>query len=503
MKDLKEQIEAIVRDLYAADPGLMAHDRIVRQVVAELLSAKPQAILDEGFQSRLRTSLLSRISARSESQTGLERLFILFRARKLNLVLTSALTLLLVIAGAWYFSSNSGQLRLAEQRTGESSRTKIVKLADRAFGKLAVSDQGRGGGGTSGPVVEEKMDAGLESPLALESAQVARPQSGGGAGVGSEIVVYQPFRFVYRGEEVTLDKKEVSVLKKQPFGQDSFLLGSILSALRFVPFDLASFSFDRLQYVSLAQDQEFGYVVSVDFENGAVYISPNWNKWLAAQPQCQDQECFERKRIRVDQIPDDETLIRTTDEFLAQYGIGRSAFGQPKVQNQWRIDYEKSLDKQAWYLPEVISVVYPEMIDGQEVYDEGGNLSGLWVNVNVRVKKVSELYGLTSQNYQSSLYEAETDFSRIVSIAENGGFRGGFAGDPGGRTEVELETPVEKLVKIWNWQDGKSEELLVPALVFPVKPKEFRDYYLPPYVVVPLVSDLLENVNDGPVKIMR
>jgi hypothetical protein len=156
-----------------------------------------------------------------------------------------------------------------------------------------------------------------------------------------------------------------------------------------------------------------------------------------------------------------------------------------------------------YWLPDMLNVVYPLMIENQAVYDEGGNPSGLNVGINVRNKQVVSVWDLSVQNYQSSQYDAETDLNRIMKVAEQGGVYGYVDITQGGRVvEIELAEPTIQYVKMWNYKNNQSEELLIPSLVFPIKEQPAGDqYFYRKSVVVPLVKEILDR-NNNPVKIL-
>ena len=69
--------------------------------------------------------------------------------------------------------------------------------------------------------------------------------------------------------------------------------------------------------------------------------------------------------------------------------------------------------------------------------------------------------------------------------------------------EVTLGSPTIALVKYFSYKDNKTEELLVPSLIFPVigQIKE-PFYYYNQNVVIPLVSEVIQSF-DSPVRIMK
>ena len=110
--------------------------------------------------------------------------------------------------------------------------------------------------------------------------------------------------------------------------------------------------------------------------------------------------------------------------------------------------------------------------------------------------RVSGAYGITTQNYESSLYATETDFDRLVDVAENGGsaypvplLRDQNFGQEQTVT-LELDTPTFSYVKYWHYAQNETQELIAPALIFPIKNAKERGYYQDK-IVVPIIKDLL------------
>ena len=173
--------------------------------------------------------------------------------------------------------------------------------------------------------------------------------------------------------------------------------------------------------------------------------------------------------------------------------------------NDWRMYYAKAtgFEKENFYFPDTVTVIYPLIVDGKEVYDEYGNPQGLNVNVDVKNKKASGIWNLTSQNYQGSLYGTVTKSDDIMKMVENGGMYGNY--DPSAPTiqEVEVGTPTLSYLRVYDYNNGLSDELLVPAYYFPIlKGLENYDYMYRKAIVVPLVSEMLKNTG-GPIRILN
>lgn len=198
-------------------------------------------------------------------------------------------------------------------------------------------------------------------------------------------------------------------------------------------------------------------------------------------------------------IPADEELISITDRFISEHKINLSGYGEPEIDKSWNRVYYYGPGQEASqaYVPDVITVKYPLVINGSFVYEQGGYKLGITVNVNIRHKKVSGLYNLSVQEYESSLYEAETDFSKILKAAEKGGLYNYFMSYEETK-EFEIGTPEKAYSVIWKYDQSSqtSRTLLVPALVFPVNTTPDTEmYYYNDKIVIPLAKELLESVD--------
>jgi hypothetical protein len=497
---MHNQLENILADLYQSDPSLKQHDQVLRKLVVELLELKPNTHFDESFRQELRRKLMA-LAETQESKPSLTSKFM----KRFQIVGAGVAVVALLIASVWYLNDIKNP---ASNLTTMFSGPKITRAGDNAFGSLAnLSENNRnqsGGGGTGNNVV----------PMAADSAA----ETGIGMGTPSDAKMIAPeqsvnFKYIYKGEELTLVQDKVDVLKRQK-NQIMGGLGDFVSQISMGLIDVNSFNNTQVQSVTFVEDRENGYIVNVNTSEGTVNINENWAKWPSLTvPACAvplssiDRGCPEPRRINISEVPADQVLIDAANAFLDSHSISRTAYGEPFVNNDWRVQYERTADKSDYWIPDMMNVVYPLTIDGQQIHDEGGNLTGM--NVSVRFTpevRVSGVWELATQNYQSSSYQGEIDVTRIMGLVEKGGFRNYYYSDPKARTvEVELGTPEVSYVKLWNYSGGVNEELLVPALIFPIT-KEPADiganYWYRKNIVIPLVKEILDNENNDPVRIM-
>ncbi|MDP3986488.1 MAG: hypothetical protein Q8P77_03635, partial [Candidatus Veblenbacteria bacterium] len=520
----------ILQELYALAPELKAREAELAPLVAELLALTPQVEPNPAFVQELKLKLtnhahsLAATKPAASSTSIFMTILSFIRAPYLLTSLTAAAIVLLVVTAL------PGALR----RSGSSSPfvASITRLPAGAFGSLAVATgsltapQGLGAGA-------DKMAASPQAPLAAlgmpatefgsatslnesaySSVATTTPAGLGGGSAGRLMYPYPYPGFTYRyaGEPVTDLPASVDVLKRLknvgfPAPSD------FLSSFDLGNFNLGSFSGASLSQLALTEDREFGYVINIDFMEGTVNVSENWRRWPQPFNDCQDDACYKRLQLTPQSMPDDATLTALANDFLKDHGISRANYGEPFVQNEWRVMYERTADTSLVYVPDVVTVMYPLVVKGAPVYEFGGMQVGLGVNVNVRYNRVSGLWNLTSQSYQASQYEAETDFDTLVKYATSNS-QGGYpmplmaekppvdAPQVSGRpetpptddvpapTQLELGTPTRGYLRYWQYVNNDSQELLLPALVFPVlNASEQENYYGAKSVVVPLVKE--------------
>lgn len=403
-----------------------------------------------------------------------------------------AVVAVVAVVGAFALRNGNSSLQLAFP-------SEITSVGKNAFGSLYSQEAAQ-------ETASDSSDGQAVSSPSPTAFGMGVGFGGGGGDVGLDRMIMPPsyeLTYRYAGGTFTLSESEIQVLRRVRGGESANSLVSALSRFNLGLMDVQSFANTRMQNVTFAEDREFGYIVSISFEDSSITINENWTRWNNPVNQCQDQACYDSFRLSIGDIPADSELVRIADEFLSSYDIPTNSFGAGEVNNDWRRSYESVPDKSQYYIPEMVTVRYPLIINGQTVYEQGGELAGLNVNVNVRFNRVSGVWGLTSQQYEASNYAAVTDVDRILKFVEQGGFYGPIMyyaenGVVPESREVVLGTPELVLMKNWTYRDNVSNELLVPALRFPIISDPDVPYFYQQDVVVPLAEELLaerEQVN--------
>lgn len=487
----EREINKILEELISAEPGLKKDGAELNLLLTKLASSKREIEPDKPFMANLKRQLAAKTNRPEKKSNNINSLFNFNNMIKLKFALSALILVLALATGFVYFT----QKKSSFPKQIFSSDIQITPLGEKAFGNIALASaekrsEGGGNASASADALAPKPAMGSDTEVRI----VPVGQGGGGTAIYPPQIVY---RYVYTGEDFEVPDSSAPMYRRIK-GLGSIGASQILRSLNFGIVDLGTFGSLATQQVSLVEDQDFGYAFSINFEEGTMSIFENWRRWLTPNRQCQDQACFDQYRVKISDMPDNASVISITDSFLREHNISTKNLGTPFVQDYWRKEYEALQDKSQIYLPDVVSVIYPLTIEGQEVFDEMGNKSGISVMVNVRLKKVSGVYELSQQNYESSAYNLLTDQKTIISIAEKGGFRPDYyyiqEGAPTTEETVELGTPIRSMVRTWQYNPAtqESKELFVPSLIFPVTKGSQNPYYRS-NIVVPLVQEILDS----------
>ncbi len=506
---MPQTIRTILEELYQLDPELRAREAELAPLILRLVQAKPNIKPSPKFFVDLKVKLMNKekelMSVNKElvQETKLNPWFNLasFMRQPYLLTMVALVAFMLIL-----ISSLPGTIRRFNRIN--QFEPGITRLPNGAFGNLlAVSDGTPIGWGGAGKTTR---------PSTSDIRTVTNQFSPTPAGLGGEagmnqamIYPYPEYSYKFIGAKMEDLPAQVDVLRRiKNVGLS--VNNSFLRSFDVGSFKLDSFSGASLSQITLTEDKEYGYIISIDFLEGMVNVYENWRRWPQPFNDCHDEDCYHRLQIRPEQVPVDESLIAIANAWLREHGINTSAYGTPFIQDDWRLYYDQAEDKSTVYVPDIITVIYPIKINNFSVYEYSGNQIGLGVNINIRYNRVSGMWNMSSLRFEASSYEAETDWDTLLKYATSGGQ--GYPTpliyptndfDQNKKVEFNLETPTIGYLRYWHYQNGDNQELLLPALVFPVKPAKQNYVFMPQNVVVPLVKEFLQSSYiDGPVKIM-
>lgn len=470
----KNIIDKILAELYQEDASLKKYENEIRELVEYLIKSKPDIKYNQNFKSQLRAELLEKFDTIKNKNN--KAIFNFNNMKNLAYTFGTLALVLLVVVPSLMLQTKTSSNRLAIDMGLE-----IVPGQREAFGSLVASQGnldnpaqavGLGGGGGGNATIEGKMVA------------------------DTMIYPYYVYEYTYEGEEFSIDGDQMNVYKRLKGLNAQNQLASLIQNVNFEGLDIKSFKNSQLKNFQISEDRDFGYSLYMDLYEGTMSIYENWEKW----PQTTVYEPLD-----ITQVPDDATLIAVADKFLSDKKIDTSLYGPAQVDNQWKETYLRE-GLQQDYVPEVISVVYPLQIEGDKtVYEEWGGYYGIRVSVNIRHKKVANAWGMSTQKYQSSVYEMEQDIDKILKLASQGGSYYPIYRDANAQVvNIALDTPHLAYTLVWNYDGNQSAQLYVPALVFPIKelPND-GNYFYKENVVIPLAKEIVDarlnpDLPDGP-----
>ena len=539
MTPYEKKIKIILEDLYQIDPSLKEHEEALRKAIHALISARPDAELDEAFRLHLREELLMKASHMHFKKARPRTLLSWMRTHRTFAYATSgtlAATLIVLVSvltlgGPATPGTNSRADAIL------SGAVTITPVAEQAFGPLLLSSAGEmtssmtggmgGGLGVSdagGGGMNDTSAKGAPSEEGTATLGTA-PEAGMGIlgvpGVPSEevareseisekmIAPYEPtiYTYTYTGDPLAFSEEKVGVLRRSKNANLSgSALNTLLGVLNIDLLDLSSFPGLGLRNFA-AVDKDEKYYITVDLAEEMVSISPGMGSADMAYSRCIGEHCMPRP-LTMNDVPADGTLISLATRFVSAHGIGTSHYGAPAVDSRWK-SWTGYGEGGEVYVPDSISVIYPLVIEGENVYGESGDPIGMSVNVNIRSKEVTGVWDITSHRYERSLYTAETDMGRILKIASQGGYRQYypyFYDEAEGslrtkKIDLKIGTPELVYMKFWKYDEAKgtSDELMVPAFAFPVV-SEASGGDIPPAsrIIVPLAKELLDQMETEP-----
>ncbi len=527
--------EYILQELYTIDPSFRAHEPELKKLIEELMHNEPNIAIDEAFLARLKSTLTQQVDAfvaKPRKPNIVSRIFSL-PAYSYGLV-GAALVIVLVIA----IAQKGMPLYQAKQ-----AAVSVSTLPPRAFGPLSAAlayndfstNQLVAPKVDKQPPKTETKTVKQEQVIDKVSDAVDEPSAATGANIGAVAPVVavvappsQPaqlslptppvkapttqkmivnpggytysYTYAYKGDTLLLPDTQVAVYRRIKPANAPTQWSSMLNSFTDGRINLGSFSDLALMNVSLVDNLDKGYIININAVEGSIDMYQNWERWYPTV--CTSENCASAQVqpiTKADALSDDQA-IAVAHDFILQHGIEIGGYGTPfveKYEPQFRIMNKAASSPvvEPTYYADTVTVVYPLRINNNDVVETGGQKMGLRISIAVREKRVASLYGLTSNNFESSSYDAETDPQKIMSIIEKGGVQGPmYYSGSGGYTKkmtVELGTPTRVLLHTWNYTSSQPTELYVPALSFPViNAQDLPDYYQK-NMVVPLAREML------------
>jgi hypothetical protein len=498
---MNPRIRQFLDELYAVDPALRTHEAELVPVIEHLLARDPGREPDAAFVEELRGTLQRRAiqlkGASVPSGSFWNRLLPV--AYVLGGAAVTAAVVLNVHPGTpppQNAAGNAAPLFAYQVRdTGKN-----------AFGDLSKAQPGEGGraGGGGGMATDSAVPA--TAPTAPAAAQntagsaVAAPDAALSEPYGKADMRLMPqgeitqYDYVYAGALPALPTGSVSVLERER-GLSRPAFQAIANQFRLGMMDLGSFQNAKVDNVTLSQDEDLGYTVNLMLQDGTMNLSANWLRWPHPEQDCATDACYAKYRTTLGQLLSQEELLKLAGDFVSAHGVDLAHYGAPEVDDSWKREYDAAADKANAYIPDAQTVVYPLLAEGKPVLDQSGQKQGIRVNVNVRQRRVSDVWGIQSLSYLRSDYDAVTGSGQILSYLKTVDAMPADsypAGTKVKHVKVELDTPEIGYVSELTYDKQVTHELIVPALLFPVKSVASGETVWRKIIAVPLAQELLK-----------
>lgn len=464
--------QSLLAELYEIDPGLREHEADLVPLIQKLLAEDPAQKPSAAFVKKLRKELQTRAVPTEATEYRMSYAAPSgFFSRFAYALAGAAAAVVIAVPVTLRFTQDHG-VPLVPQAADEDARDGFAAGENARNESTAAVPAGNnpvpgfygrgGGGGGGGDMAMGKMSA-----------------------VTALIAPWNPVKYRLEGDLPELPQGDVAVLERDtrtlnvPFA-------SIQNAFADAAIDLSSFDGTSVDNVMITQRKPFGYTINVSMYDGSVSINQAWEYWPHPENNCQTEDCYRGLQPKLSDIPADAELIRIAGEFLADHDIDLEGYGDPTVDHAWRREYDRTEDKRYAWVPESMRVVYPLIVDGKTVTEAGGGPAGISVQVSVKHKRVSDVWGLTTYRFGRSNHPAVTERSDVEEFLGMAGVQ-----TPEAPT-VTLKDPTIGYVRLHVFENGKNQELFVPALIFRVTDVPNDVYYYQPTVAVPLAKDLLD-----------
>jgi len=445
----------------------------IKEIIREIKLSRPESKIDPAFTSSLRRRIKEESMLISKASPKNKNMFDFIFKKRFAFAFSGIMILVLtVIVSAVYLipgkNSPAGENVLAIKDAGQN-----------AFGRIILTEN------QASPVGEEQK--------ALDSSSFAAPMAfgRGGGGTATDSSVIAPiwnYRYVYKGGDFTIGTEKLDVYRKLPSNSIKNSLANLAKEINLGFINLQSFQNLKINSIEIAEDKDSGYSIYLDGRNNAVSISMNWEKWPA--------DIFNGEGVSIS----DEKAVSIANQFMSERGINLKNYGPGEVIRLGYKTFAPVMD---------VTVIYPLQINGKTVYDQSGQKYGINVQVNSKLQKVTNVYGIEINSLERSQYDSEINEKQAIEIAEKGGMFGGYTmpmregGEGQQIADVELGTPEIKLVKFWVYKEGVSpDELYIPSLIFPVVSQTDQIYFYGPNIIVPLMGSLAQS-DGGPVRILE
>ena len=509
---MDKDIKNILNELYEIDSSLKDKEKELVKIIQKMIEIRPNVKIDEDFKEQLRNTIIEKITS--------QKLENYKNGNKLNLFHIFAyifgwvwvLTFSFFIINNENFSKKETQMQYSVNNDVKwllSFSNEIVKNWERSFWNLSwiwidkqakwwammewkaesLSTETRSLWAVNDEVkVNEMASEKAVTPL-LWSEWTSSVSKIDNSFMPTEPFVPEVYKYSFSWELNIDIPEKLEVYKKENSKISTKELVDNIKNVNFAWVDISKFQNLNIKNISINEDNEYWYLINIDFENNNLSIYKNWAKWPQVDYSVNNTNNNENL------LKEDE-IIKIAQDFLKTHNIDLSNYWAPRIEENYvntLAKYESDKIMPDYYIQNT-SVVFPLIIDWKEISEEYWQAKWVTIEIDLKEKKVASIYWINVSKYESSLYNIETNKNNILKIAEVW-WRWGFNNIENEYDNVKyinkvLINPKLVYVNTYKYSNGVNEEYIIPAIVFDVKKDENDNSTYDQKVTIPLVKDL-------------
>ncbi len=481
-KQKHEKLNEILKEIYLIDSSLKKEEEKIKSLIENMISTQPEVKINDEFVANLKERIFTEIN-NMESKKEPKILF----WQKLTYV--SAGVVVVILLSLLVFPNFI-------DRDFKTERDKRIALLDeRAFGDLNVELSESDTGDSIESMVGQRTD---DTVMGLGASSDSMPSQVEDISIMPYPVEQKNYRYVYEGnllEEIDLSKISNLVYKREIENNSARQVADRLSTTPNLPINLNNFSHKEVRHISINEEKDYGYSISLNLANNTLSIYSNWQKWPQPYKDCYDRECIENLKLGASDMLSENQLISIANNFVNDYEIDLGDYGLAQVSDETITRITNPKNNTEHNYPQEVFVVYPLIINNKETVDSYGKKEGIKVAINIRERKVSSVYNINYSRLVSSSYDLINNLENIEPLL----YRGGLSPDIYRKNdleeiEIKLNNPKIALVRTWIPSTDVSRgsaEIFIPSLVFPIKETP-NQYFYRQQVVIPLTKEVFE-----------
>lgn len=292
-------------------------------------------------------------------------------------------------------------------------------------------------------------------------------------------------RYIYSGELPT-DVSGFPIYKWVNAMIENDKVKSVISSLKIDQFDLSQLQNTTLTNVTLKENKENWFRVTLDFEGGYLSVYRDYNYAYYQRMQTQNQN-FQRLS--------NEEALNLAKEFVSKYKLNISQFGDPYVEEtQQPVAYDMVSSSSPAYVDPYVQIVFPTKVDGKNVNERYGQNAWLRLSISSQDKSVQGFSLKVEKLAPTNEAKLITDQARIKKIIEKGWYEYNYdywTWYTVKYQDIELTNARVEYVKVDTYVEWVNT-YYAPALVFDVVKPTDPNIYAQNKIIVPLVDKAYE-----------